>query len=92
LGLDVYLRRDIANALRATACASEGAIGHSLKLTNTTGANPETYTRADMLNAYKQGQHNTLVSLGLAFGLVPVLPKTSTDGALGLLWAEMPDG
>ena len=32
VGLDVYFRRDIANVLRATACASDGSMGMAIQL------------------------------------------------------------
>jgi hypothetical protein len=92
VGLDVYFRREIANVLRATACASEGSVGLVLDLTS---APQETGDREKMLHAYRQGVRHALVSVGLAFGLEPVgaseQPKSGAAPALaGLLWAESP--
>ena len=101
MGLDVYFRRDIANVLRATACASEGSIGLAVDLLEGSGGPVREGTRADqvereeLLRAYRQGVHNTLLSVGLAFGLEPVGPGVQrkpgvTPGLAGLLWAEIP--
>ena len=80
MGLDVYFRRDIANVLRATACASEGA------------AQMATLDTVQ-LDAYRQGVRNTLLAVGLAFGLEPVGPQVQRGASpplAGLLWAEIP--
>ena len=75
----LYFRQDIANVLRATACASEGAA----RMARVEDAE---------LRAYQQGVRNTLVSVGLAFGLEPVAPAVKGKGTplAGLLWAESP--
>lgn len=94
MGLDVYFRRDIANALRATACASDGSMGLAVELLGETGA----YGTCDsekLLQAYRQGVRNALLSVGLAFGLEPVGPSVpvrpgSSPALAGLLWAEIP--
>jgi hypothetical protein len=99
VGLDVYFRRDIANVLRATACASEGSMGVAVQLLG----DPELCHQLDaagiphekLLQVYRQGVRNTLLSVGLAFGLEPVGPSAQrkpevTPGLAGLLWAEMP--
>ena len=87
MGLDVYFRRDIANVLRATACASEGAMGLALELVE--GVDPE-----KLLEVYRQGQRHALVSVGLAFGLEPVGSVVQVEqvnqGQVALLWAETP--
>ena len=98
MGLDVYFRRDIANVLRATACASEGSAGLALELLGeqaaceckAVGADPE-----KLLHVYRQGVRHALVSVGLAFGLEPVgagvQPRPGASPPLaGLLWAEAP--
>ena len=107
MGIDVYLRRDIANVLRATACASEGAAGLALNILGTTedgissdlrakldeaGIPVEQFLRDQLLHVYRQGVRNTLVSVGLAFGLEPVAPEVKGKGPplAGLLWAESP--
>jgi hypothetical protein len=92
VGLDVYFRRDIANVLRATACASEGSVGLALELSS---ASQETGDQEKMLQAYRQGIRHALVSVGFAFGLEPVgtgaQQKPGASPALaGLLWAESP--
>ena len=78
MGIDVYFRRDVANVLRATACASEGAA----KMAHVNDAE---------LQAYQRGVLNTLVSVGLAFGL-ELVRYAAKDGAApplaGLLWME----
>ena len=103
MGLDVYFRRDIANVLRATACASEGSIGVAIQLLG----DPELCHQLDaagipqekLLQVYRLGVRNTLLSVGLAFGLEarPMGGSTSvqrtpevTPGLAGLLWAEIP--
>ena len=93
MALDVYLRRDIANVLRATACASEGSVGLAADLLGDAGGDAE---NEKLLQAYRQGVANTLLSVGLAFGLEPVgasLQRKSgvTPGLAGLLWAEIPE-
>jgi hypothetical protein len=101
MGLDVYFRRDIANVLRATACASEGAAGAVANLLNTTptpdaGRVSDESVEALLLQAYRQGVRCTLVSVGLAFGLEPGRVSTQAGGVqsttalsiAGLLWVE----
>jgi len=94
MGLDVYFRRDIANVLRATACASDGAMSFAVELLNQ--GTPLNAAEQEMLRqAYRLGVRNTLLSVGLAFGLEPVGPSTQArPGAspplAGLLWAEAP--
>ena len=99
MGLDVYFRRDIANVLVAVASASGGATGLAGDLL----ADPELRTQLvaagipqeKLLQVYQRGVRNTLVSLGLAFGLEPVGPSAQTRPGVsppvaGLLWAEIP--
>ena len=94
MGLDVYFRRDIANVLRATACASEGSAGLALELVS----EPDLAHESDpekLLQVYRQGVRHALVSVGLAFGLEPVgagaQPRPGASPPLaGLLWAEAP--
>jgi hypothetical protein len=48
-----------------------------------------------LLQVYRQGVRNTLLSVGLAFGLEPVGPSIQrksgvAPGLAGLLWAESP--
>jgi hypothetical protein len=93
--LNVYVQRDIANVLQAMACASEGSARFAVDLlTQPSGVSDEA-EREKLLQAYRQGVCNTLVSVGLAFGLEPVgagLP-TGPGASLalaGLLWAEVP--
>ena len=84
MGLDVFFRRDIANILRATACASEGSASLALKLVCeaqlTREADPE-----KLMQIYRQGVRHTLVSVGLAFGLEPM---TNQQGDKGPIWIE----
>ena len=99
MGLDVYFRRDIANVLRATACASDGSMGLAVELLG----DPEICHKLEaagipqekLLQVYRQGVRNTLLSVGLAFGLEPVGPSVQTRPGVspvvsGLLWAETP--
>ena len=93
MGLDVYFRRDIANILRATACASEGSAGLALELARESSA--ATVPTEKLLQVYRQGVRHALVSVGLAFGLEPVgvgaQPRPGASPPLaGLLWAEAP--
>jgi hypothetical protein len=94
MGLDVYFRRDIANVLRATACASEGSAVLALELVRegTLAHEPDP---EKLLQVYRQGVRHALVSVGLAFGLEPVgtgaQPRPGVSPPLaGLLWAEAP--
>jgi hypothetical protein len=101
MGLDVYFRRDIANVLRATACASEGSVGLALELVGERGALASEGTLGHdsdpekLLQVYRQGVRHALISVGLAFGLEPVgagaQPRPGVSPPLaGLLWAEAP--
>jgi len=95
MGLDVYFRRDIANVLRATACASEGGVSLAVELLNSPEPRSETTDQKMLIAAYRQGVLNTLVSVGLAFGLETVgSQKQVREGVspqvAGLLWAEIP--
>ena len=78
MGLDVYFRRDIANVLRATACASEGTA--------------QMVAPSAELEAYRKGVYHALLSVGLAFGLEPAQPqvKPGQSPLVGLLWEEIP--
>jgi hypothetical protein len=94
MGLDVYFRRDIANVLRATACASEGSAGLALELVRKDTLAHE-LDQEKLLQVYRQGVRHALVSVGLAFGLEPVgagaQPRANVSPPLaGLLWAEAP--
>jgi len=87
LGLDVYFRRDIAHALRSVACASEGAMNAVQLLDG--GAHKPT-SEADTIRAYREGVAHALMSMGLAFGLEPVIPSKGMSPALAsLLWVEV---
>ena len=72
MGLDVYFRRDIANILRATACASEGSAGLALDLVADADLQAAGVPPEKLLHIYRQGVRHALVSVGLAFGLEPV--------------------
>lgn len=96
MGLDVYFRRDIANVLRATACASDGSARLALEIIG----EPEDLTaqsdQEKLLQVYRQGVRHALVSVGLAFGLDLVVPRQrhnpgTSPHLAGLLWAEAPD-
>ena len=95
MGLDVYFRRDIANVLRATACASEGSAGLALELVGDVDLPLTDIPAEKLLLVYRQGVRQALVSVGLAFGLEPVgagtQPRPGVSPPLaGLLWAEAP--
>ena len=95
MGLDVYFRRDIANVLRATACASDGTMGLAVELLGKPGAGADECDGETLMHAYRLGVRNTLLSVGLAFGLEPVGPAVqprqgASPGLSGLLWAEIP--
>jgi hypothetical protein len=96
VGLDVYFRRDIANILRATACATESSAGLALELVSERERTGEPgVSSEELLCAYRQGVRHALVAVGLAFGLepvgtgTPVRPGVSPAPA-GSLWAEVP--
>jgi hypothetical protein len=78
MALDIYFKRDIANVLRSTACASEGSAGLVLELTRSSERTAEAAQRETgipperLLQAYREGVAHALVSVGLAFGLEPV--------------------
>lgn len=74
MGLDVYFRRDIANALAATAYASEAA-----------AKTAEKEGELD-LTAYRQGAFDVLVAMGLAFGLKLTPAERWRESAM---WIEM---
>lgn len=87
-------RRDIANVLRSSACASEGSVGLALELMGNLDGLQEG-ERERLLQVYRQGVRHALISVGLAFGLEPVgagaQPRPSVSpGLAGLLWAEIP--
>jgi hypothetical protein len=104
VGLDVYFRQDVANILRATACASEGAAGLAVELASDSelrakleeaGISAEQLSSELLLNVYRQGVRNALIAVGLAFGLEPVGPGVQVrtkegEPLAGLLWAEAP--
>ncbi len=95
MGLDVYFRRDIANVLRAVACSSEGSAGLALELLADPGEVVSEVEQERLLRVYRRGVRNTLVSVGLAFGLEAVGPSVQTrpgvsPAVAGLLWAEIP--
>jgi hypothetical protein len=95
VGIEIYHKREIADVLRATACASEGSARLALGLLGdadlcTVGAPPER-----LLHAYRQGVAHALISVGLALGLEPAslceLQSAGASPALTrLLWAEAP--
>jgi len=89
--LDVYFRAGIADVLRSTAFASEGAAGVALEVMSKDAEDQER-----LLQAYRLGVRNALISVGLAFRLEPVgpnlQPRPGVSPALaGLLWSEIPE-
>ena len=96
MGLDVYFSRDIANVLRATACASEGSARLALELVDLAGTSSVPAVSSEkLLQAYRQGVAHALISVGLAFGLEPVgtgaQPRSGAVPTLaGMLWAQAP--
>jgi hypothetical protein len=84
MALDIYFKRDIANVLRSTACASEGSAGLVLELVRSSELTRSNERAAGavqheaeipperLLQAYREGVAHALVSVGLAFGLEPV--------------------
>lgn len=93
MGLDVYFRGDIANVLRATAVASGGAMGMGAAIPPEILSGAETPEEAEKrILAYRLGVRNTLLSIGLAFGLEPKESdiRRADNPLAGLLWAENP--
>jgi hypothetical protein len=99
MALDIYFKRDIANVLRSTACASECSAGLVLELARSSERATEAAQREAgipperLLQAYREGVAHALVSVGLAFGLEPVVADAQPEpgNALpltGLLWVE----
>jgi hypothetical protein len=95
LGFAVYYnKQDIANILRATACAGEGATGLALELVS--GDDELVADSEKLLQVYRQGVCHTLISVGLAFGLEPTgntgqqVSGGEQPPLAGLLWAEAP--
>jgi hypothetical protein len=72
---DIYFARDIARVLRAASFAGEGGTELALDLLG----DPELCAALDaagisheqLLSVYRRGYRTALVSVGLAFGLVP---------------------
>ena len=77
MGSDIFFRADIANILQAMACANEGVAQLALNLV--VGASPEGLEQERVLSAYRLGVQHALVSVGLAFGLEPVLLDGGPD-------------
>jgi len=77
MGLDVYFRRDIANILCSTACASEGA------------SRPRDPESAESVG-YRRGVQDALMAVGLAFGLRLVNVEHWRDGR-SAMWVEVKD-
>lgn len=95
MGLEVYFRRDIANVLRATACASEGSSALALEWMDDPDKVASTLEAEELLQAYRQGVRHALLSVGLAFGLEPVGAGAQTESGAppslaSLLWVEAP--
>ena len=84
MGLDVYFRRDIANVLRAVAVSGSRAI-----LEGGTQAQ-----KNELQKAYQLGRQQSLVAVGLAFGLervepgAPDLPPIRQRNSDGPKWIE----
>jgi hypothetical protein len=92
MGFDMYHKREIANVLRATACASESAAAVALGLLD----DLEPSAVESLLHAYRQGVAHALVSVGLALGLEPAGGALSPgpdagSGLSALLWRELAD-
>ena len=77
MGLDVYFRRDIANVLRATACATEGAARE--------GDVSEEYKRGVRNALVSVGLAFGLEPVGSV-----VQVEQGHQSIAGLLWAESP--
>jgi hypothetical protein len=70
-------------------------MGLAVELLGEPGAGTDECDDEKLLHAYRLGVRNTLLSVGLAFGLEPVGPVVqprpgTSPGLSGLLWAEMP--
>jgi hypothetical protein len=72
MGLDVYLRRDIANVLRSTAAANLGATGTALDVLSEVGVG---ISQEKLVKVYQAAFLQALLCVGLGFGLEP------SDGA-----------
>ena len=82
--------------MRATACASEGSAEVAAQVVmlilEKHGIQLDDNEQAQLLGAYRRGVRNTLVSVGLGFGLEPVRTEEKVESGVppiaGLLWAE----
>ena len=98
---DIYFARDIARVLRAASFAGDGGTELALGLLS----DPELraaleaagVSQEQLLSVYRQGYRTALVSVGLAFGLVPEGGAQAVVGGgcrenppAGLLFAEVP--
>ena len=85
MGLDVYFRRDIANALSAVAAAMADTVPASVLDVR------DPVERARIVRAVYQTRWAVLVSVGLTVGLQPVQPRGDEIGpGMPLLWEECP--
>jgi hypothetical protein len=75
-------RKDIANGLAATYTAQLGTVPAELLMMD----DPE--MREFIVRLVERTRRQTLVSVGLTFGLEPAGPGTQTGQVAGLLWAE----
>jgi hypothetical protein len=96
VGLDVIFKRNVADALRAVACASEGSTKLAMELLPDSDLFPDGVPPERLLQVYRQGMRHALVSIGFAFGLEPVGPAAQVSRGenppiAGLLWAEIKD-
>ena len=66
MALDVYFRRDIANALQSLSCAQQRTVPAAVLEID------DPIVRQAVIEIARQVQQQTLVSVGLAFGLEPV--------------------
>ena len=88
MGLSVYFRADIANALQSLSCAQQRTVPAAVLEID------DPIVRQAVIEIARQVQQQTLVSVGLAFGLEPIgLPAQGVqqvEHAPPLLWAEIP--
>jgi hypothetical protein len=89
MGLDIWFREDITNALKAAEQASAttaAAMEHALSGPSTgSGCKAEGSVVGDprYLRAYREGYKAALVTVATAFGITPLTPNAAASSGCG---------